>query len=234
MARPTLADLQAALDALLAASGGLSLAGGGAADDGYEAVLWSIVVSEMRRSFGPPEYLDPGEKPAAVLRFRRSPSPLQSKSQPWAHARFRTGPDADDLEVHVGVQVRGRSGVRHECDVAVVTRSPARAAVATGTDLYGEHVVFAVEGKFLSAGSLPLGYARALMGLRAEVSRQGMYALASTRPHGEAHYVLRTHRLASVGQLSLDAAGLITGDRALRTAARKAISRYLSDPWRYL
>ena len=231
MSRPSFRQLEAALKGLVP---GQQLAGG-QPDDAYEALLWAVVVNEAARmpGVGQPAMVDHSGRQAGPLVFRRRPLPLQSKSQGWTHAVLPTRVRRP-LEVHVGVQIEGASGVLHECDVLVVPSPPARAAVEYNLNLEYRHALLTVEGKFLSKGKLPLGHARTMVGLAQELDWHAHHALACTRQHGNAATVLGAYGMEAVEELTATASGNVVNEDALRLATRRAVAAFLRRPQNWL
>src|SRR5262245_57594940 len=116
-----LAEIMNALDAAIVPN--LTSSSQGA--DLYEAYIWSLVVQAAQSEWGTVSYLNVSGRPVTSdFVFRTSPRNIYSDSQPYSHARI-SFPNCPHLEVHVGIFVAGKSGVAHECDVAVLRRSEA-------------------------------------------------------------------------------------------------------------
>jgi hypothetical protein len=122
--------------------------------------------------------------------FRTSPGYIFSHEHPYTHANL-VFPSKPPLEAHIGVRVEGKSGVLHECDVAVLLKSEAQTCRLNGTSPRQAKVVLATECKFYS-GALPLGMARAFLGLVADMSSKDRYLIANTA--SESVEQLLTHR----------------------------------------
>lgn len=88
--------------------------------DLYEAYVWSLVVEAARSEGASISFLNVfGGRVTADFIFRTSPGNIFSATQPYSHALI-SFPNCPDLEAHVGIFVAGKSGVAHECDVAVL------------------------------------------------------------------------------------------------------------------
>jgi hypothetical protein len=100
--------------------------------------------------------------------FRTSPGYIFSTTRPYTHAEiiFANKPP---LEAHVGVRVVGKSGVLHECDVAVIEQAEAATCRQRQVPPRSSKVVIAVECKFYST-PLQLHLARAFIGLVSDMS----------------------------------------------------------------
>jgi hypothetical protein len=116
---------------------------------------------------------------ATQFHFRTSPGYIFSQAHPYTHAEF-TFPHCPELEAHVGVRVSGRSGVLHECDVAVLSKAEADLCRSASTSPRSARVLLSVECKFYSS-DVPLGMARAFVGLTADLTAKNRYFVVNTR-----------------------------------------------------
>lgn len=151
------ANLGSALDA--------GYASGAAANDLYEAYVWSRVLAVAARSVFTVSYADPSGPVAGDFRLRQGPGVIYSAT-PFTFGVL-TSVGRPTLEAHVGIAVRGRSGVSHEFDVAVLSKAAADRARAANVDPLWSDVIFQAECKLYS-GALSLGLARNLRGLSAD------------------------------------------------------------------
>ena len=120
---------------------------------------WSTPPSPMRQL----AERFPGSSP-----FGRVPDTSIQYGTPL-HARRIIVRDCPLLEVHVGVRVAGKSGVLHECDIAVIERGEAESCRQNGTEPRSFHLKIAVEAKFYSA-NLGLDLARSFIGLTRDLA----------------------------------------------------------------
>jgi hypothetical protein len=107
------------------------------------------------------------------LRFRTSPGRIYSRTHKYTHAvlDFR---DSPRLEVHVGVQVLGRSGVLHECDVLVLPEDEAELCRQNDVAPKGSRCLLAIECKHYTS-YLALGLARGFVGLHADLGMRTVF-----------------------------------------------------------
>jgi hypothetical protein len=140
-----------------------------ATHDIYEGFLFSLVVATARKSGAVIRYEDVRGSKAGNLIFRTSPGRLYSTRQNYTHAVVGFG-RAPALEVHVGVQVQGGSGVEHECDVLVLGAEEAALCRRMKTSPRATKCLLAIECKYYTA-HLPLGQARGFAGLSADLGR---------------------------------------------------------------
>jgi hypothetical protein len=136
--------------------------------DIFEAYIFSLMIEAARIENASIEYRDVNNKIPSVFVFRTSPGYIFSKRHPYTHAllSFINRPP---LEVHVGVRVVGKSGVLHECDVAVIENAEAETCRQQLVPPRSSKVLIAVEGKFYST-PLQLHLARTFLGLAADLS----------------------------------------------------------------
>ncbi|MBT0768739.1 hypothetical protein KIH74_07365 [Kineosporia sp. J2-2] len=160
-------------------------------DDLYEAYLWCLVLqAARRRGYTDIEILDRHGATPKDVRLRRGPGRLSVVHQ-YTHAVLKLPPrqsetglclGADELEVHVGVRVRGRSGVLHEADVLVL---PARIARQRRTDREDPHwcdPYVVIEAKYYS-DKISLSLGRGFSGLMSELLRaRGIFASTVPNP----------------------------------------------------
>jgi len=148
-------------------SNSISYTSASAANDVYEGFVFALVVDTAAGLGAQVFYEDVHGRRTGDLLFRTSPGRLHSTRYPYTHAvvAFDGTPE---LEVHVGVYVQGNSGVLHECDVLVLNRSEAVECRRFGVIPRCRRCLLAIECKYYCSG-LPLGQARAFVGLNADL-----------------------------------------------------------------
>jgi len=136
--------------------------------DIFEAYVFSLVMEAARTEGASITYRDVFGNTPSVFVFRTSPGYIFSRNQPYTHAiiAFLNKPP---LETHVGVRVVGKSGVLHECDVAVIEQAEAETCRQRQVPPRSSKVLIAVECKFHST-PLQLHLARAFIGLTSDLS----------------------------------------------------------------
>ena len=166
--RPTLlADIQSALGSALIPY----LTSASAANDLYEAYLFSLII-EAARAEGASRivFRSRTQMNPTVFVFRTSPGYLHSTAQDYGYAEieFQGKPI---LEVHLGVRVAGASGVLHECDVCVLLQEEANVCRNSTTSVAprSARVVLSVEAKYY-AGDLGLHLGREFLGFLSDTS----------------------------------------------------------------
>jgi hypothetical protein len=109
--------------------------------------------------------------------FRTSPGNIFSRAHAYSHAEiyFQNCPD---LEAHVDIFVAGKSGIAHECDVAVLLGDEARTCRRENVRPRSSQVILAVECKFYVQSSMGIALARSFMGLTTEIMQSGRYFVA--------------------------------------------------------
>lgn len=173
--RPTLLrDISASLGAAIAPS--LTVAS--AASDLFEAYVFSMVLDAARAEGATIFYENVNRAPPTQFVFRTSPGYIFSTTQPYTHAVIRFG-RMPQLEAHVGVRIEGISKVLHECDVAVLYRDEAEVCRSNRVSPRSAKTLLSVECKFYSS-DVPLGLARAFLGLTSDVGRDNRFYVVNT------------------------------------------------------
>jgi hypothetical protein len=116
---PIRQDLLDRIDAALGFGVPTNYSTASAANDLFEGYVFSLVIAAARSQGAQLSFEDVNEAAVTSLLFRTSPGFIYSRAQPYTHARIAF-PRCPELEAHIGVFVGGRSGVLHECDVAVI------------------------------------------------------------------------------------------------------------------
>lgn len=148
-------------------------------DDLYEAYLWCLTLqAARRRGYTDIKILDGQGKSPSDVRLRGGPGRLSAAGS-YTHALLETPPrsgeiglcaDAEDLEVHVGIRVRGRSGVLHEADVLVLPAALARQRRQDKEDPHWRDSYAVIEAKYYR-DRISLGLGRGFSGLMSEFFR---------------------------------------------------------------
>jgi hypothetical protein len=150
-----------------------------AAWDIYEGYVFGLVVRAGVAAGASVRYEDVNGQTANRLCFRTSPGMLYSTLHPYTHAVLGF-PNCDPLEVHVGVQVQGKSGVMHECDVLVLPTDEANLSRGKKVAPRGSRALLAVECKYY-ATHLTLALARGFHGLHTDLGLQHPFFVANIR-----------------------------------------------------
>ncbi|WP_378739069.1 hypothetical protein [Nocardia brasiliensis] len=163
--------------------------------DLYEAALFAIILRAAEQAGGTVLVTNDGRTPTAHVRFRTAPGVLSSGDEyTFAVVTFpATATRCEQkLEVHLGIAFPGRSGVCHECDIAILTHAEAK-RVRAGQRKYpsARALIVAVEAKFLTRGPA-LGDGRNLLGLGSEL-RRGRYRLVASTSGSDALRTLLSH-----------------------------------------
>jgi hypothetical protein len=148
------------------------------ASDLFEGYVWSMVVEAAQAEGAVVVFKDVLGNAASSFHFRTSPGYIYSKAHPYTHAEL-TFPDKPPLEAHVGVRVSGKSGVLHECDVAVVMKAEADLCRSANLSPRSARVKLSAECKFYST-DVPLGMARGFVGLTADLTTTDRFFVVNT------------------------------------------------------
>lgn len=132
------------------------------------------------------------EAPTQRALFRRSPGNIYAgpSSQNFTHFVL-TKASVPALEAHIGIKVTGKSGVEHECDVALLPQDTVRFCRRHHVHPRSRRLILSAECKFL-AGNVPLYLARGFVGLDTELNSQ----------YGECHFVVNTSSLHAMKMLA--------------------------------
>jgi hypothetical protein len=174
---PIRQDLLDEVDAALGSGVTTNYSTASAANDLFEGYVFSLVIAAARAEGAQVSFEDVNEAAVTSLVFRTSPGFIYSRVQPYTHARIAF-PRCPELEAHIGVFVGGRSGVLHECDVAVIDRREAQICRAEGVHPRSGKLLVTLECKF-HAGTLQLGQARSFLGLTAELTKNNRFLVTN-------------------------------------------------------
>lgn len=164
------ADLLARIEATFGSAISPSLTSASDTSDLFEAYVFCLVLEAALAEGALVTYRDVnGAEPKSFV-FRTSPGYIFSITQPYTHAVI-SFPNKSPLEAHIGVRVLGKSGVLHECDVAVIERDEAETCRQRRVPPRSSKVLIAVECKFYST-PLQLHLARAFIGLTTDLSAE--------------------------------------------------------------
>lgn len=136
----------------------------------YEAYLFGLVLKAARQEGYRVEFRDFANNPATELLLRNAPGYLYNgitttqPHRPFTHALLDPQTSQAALEVHVGVNSLGASGVGHEADVMVIPSTTARNCVANGRHPAGADVLIHLEAKCYAA-NVDVGVGRQFVGM---------------------------------------------------------------------
>jgi len=168
MTSPT--DLLAQIEGTLQLAVSPSIRTEASASDVFEAYVFSIVIEAARAEGAIVNVRDVFGQVPTILTFRTSPGYISSRVQAYTHAVLGF-PGKPVLEAHVGVRVVGKSGVLHECDVAVIEQAEAETCRQREVPPRSSSVLIAAECKFYST-PLRLNLAREFLGLSLDLSAE--------------------------------------------------------------
>lgn len=171
-------DLLTQIQATLGSAVSPNLTTASDASDIFEAYVFSLVIEAAKIEEASVTYRDVFGCTPSIFVFRTSPGYIFSRNQAYTHAVI-TFLNKPPLEAHIGVRVVGRSGVLHECDVAVIEQAEAETCRQRQVPPRSSKVLIAVECKFYST-PLQLYLARAFIGLASDLSaREPIFATNS-------------------------------------------------------
>lgn len=182
-------DLLAEIKATLPTTIQPSLTSTSALSDLFEAYLFSIIVEAAQEEDAQVHYRNIDGAIPSTFTFRTSPGRIYSDTHPYTYAvlDFDTKPL---LEVHLGIQVSGKSGVLHECDVAVLGHDEAETCRQNRVSPRSHKLIIAAECKHY-ADNLALGLARSFRGLSADLSTTECYFVSNIGSRSVEQYLTR-------------------------------------------
>lgn len=191
----TFADLTAAVQALLSASGASAALQLNSAtrERAFEAYVFALVLRAVRRAGGAVQLMgiQTGQGPNPLV-FRGSPGQMSSRAQDFAYARCIL--NGYEFEVHVDVQYLGTSGATHEIDVAVFDAERADTIRQTRAIPGVRQLHGAIECKFYDS-TLGTGLGRAFVGLLDDCGSLRLNSFATNgRNNGLARYFSKKNR----------------------------------------
>jgi hypothetical protein len=178
----TLAQLEAALDALLDHPAGLGHYQliHSVEEKAYEAYIFGLSLRAVR-TFGAVPILHGISGHPTPFVFRGAPGKIHSTYRNYGYARFKL--KGHEFEIHCGVEFKGTSGMTHEIDVCVMKAEEARACRLNPDDPKAASVVAAWECKFYSS-SLDKSLGRAFVGLIVDLgTKPRLSGLCSNNTH---------------------------------------------------
>jgi hypothetical protein len=182
---PSPDELVAAITSQILGAGPLNLSSSSELCDLFEAYVFSIVLDAAMREGAslPIQFENIYGATATQVTFRTSPGRIFPSSPtattpPYTHAiiQFANKPA---LELHQGIYVSGKSGLLHECDIAILLRSEGQTCRQNRVHPRCAKVVFASECKFY-AGGLGIGLARGFLGLTTDIWKQGRFFVSNS------------------------------------------------------
>ncbi len=148
-----------------------------AVNDVFEAYVWAIVVEASRNEGSTVTYRDISGNTVPELVFRTSPGAIYSSTNLYSYARIAF-PGCPSIEAHIGIFVSGRSGVQHECDVAVIYQSEADTCRQSQVHPRSSKLLLSVECKFYST-NLRIDLARSFLGLTEEIQQKDRFFVSN-------------------------------------------------------
>jgi hypothetical protein len=129
----------------------------------YEAYIFGLCLRAAREVGANPVLRGINGTPTPFI-FRGAPGQIHSRARNYGYAEFTL--NANEFELHAGVEFKGTSGMMHELDVCVLRARDARACRNPQTldDPRAASLVAGWECKFY-AGNLQKGLGRAFVGL---------------------------------------------------------------------
>jgi hypothetical protein len=150
------------------------------AHDVYEAYILTLLIRAADNLGWQWELHDQSCSVTNRAVFRKGPGRLPTGN--FTHVMLSKA-NKQDLEAHIGVKVRGISGVAHEFDLLLISESAAALRRSQGFDPDYTDVVAHAEAKYYG-GNLPLPLGRSMVGLDAECYLAGKSVLVTNQNGG--------------------------------------------------
>lgn len=165
--------------------------------DVFEAFVFSIIIQAAVEEGAklPIRWEDTNGVSVSSITFRRSPGYINSKADRYTHAVLDF-PNADPLEVHLGIYAIGGANIPQECDIAVVKKSEAekcRRIVNGNVSIKSAHVLVGVECKCYESSKISLGLGRSFLGLVKDFSSKGRYFFVFNNTYKSVEKLLSHH-----------------------------------------
>jgi hypothetical protein len=170
---PVREDLIAAIEGVVSSAASVGYAEQSATNDIYENYVWSLCLQAAVEHDAGVSYETVHEKPATRLVFRTSPGAIYGITHEYTHAVLEFA-GCPPLEAHVGVRVTGKSGVLHQCDLAVIDRDETQLCRAEQVHPRASKVLIAAECKFYTS-AIQLYLGRGFLGLTNDINRKERY-----------------------------------------------------------
>lgn len=167
------------------------------AADAFEAFVFSIIIQAAVEEGAklPIRWEDTDGIGTTSLTFRRSPGYINSKADRYTHAVLDF-PNADPLEVHLGIFAIGTADIPQECDIAVVKRSEAkkcRRVINGNVSIKSTHVLIGVECKCYESSKISLGLGRSFLGLVKDFSAKQKFFFVFNNKYKSVEKLLSHH-----------------------------------------
>ena len=189
----TLADLQSAIDGLLAhpAGPGSYQLVQPVEEKAYEAYVFGLCLRAVRELGVQPLLRGIAAMPTPFI-FRGAPGQIHSRYKNYGYASFTL--NQHEFEIHAGVEFAGTSGMTHELDVCIMRADAAQECRRQPNDPSAASVFGAWECKFYDQ-SLDKHLARAFIGLVDDFGTNLRLAgFCSNRTHGQIRSYFKPQR----------------------------------------
>ncbi len=146
------------------------------ANDLFELFVFKLILeAALQEGSSPIRFVSIHGDSSSNLKFRTSPGYINRGSYTYAIIGFPGNNPPPVLEVHIGVYAAGKSGVMHECDVAVVLQEEANKCrnLPKKALIQSSKIILAVECKCYENSDINISQARAFMGLPLDYSEVG-------------------------------------------------------------
>lgn len=159
----------------------------------FEAYILMLILQAARNEGANIFYEDVFGNIPSEFAFRGGPSAIYSIARNYTHAIIEFNNKAP-LEAHVNIYVAGKSGVFHECDVAVIDRTEGITCRQNRVMPRQTKLLLSAECKYYD-GSLGLNLGRSFMGLTRDVRPSyGQVFFVTNSSHNSIQKLLAHHK----------------------------------------
>lgn len=159
--------------------------------DLYEVYLFGLAIEAAKSAGMAVSFENARGLRVSTLRLRTAPSTIWSTTQEFTHATL-TASNGRRLEAHLGIYLRGASGVSHEGDVVILDAVEAANARARQVDPSASSTAVVIEAKFHSS-DVRLRFGREFLGLATDI-RGDRSIFVSSSPGLKVQRLLRSRR----------------------------------------
>lgn len=165
----------------------------------FELYVFKIILQAAQSQGARIIYKDGNGAQYSMPIFRTGPHQIGDRGYVYAELIFSP---RRVLEVHTGVKCVGKSGIEHECDIAVLRRGTAQRCRKESKSPKHRQIVVSVECKFYLA-NIRLGMSREFVGLTSDLTapnKQNIYVV-STKIVDNGKVLLKHHQKKAQDEL---------------------------------
>lgn len=144
----------------------------------YSAFVFSTIIRISRHLKYKVTFLNSTGLAKEIFKQRKAPGYIYSNTNQYTYARISNADISYDL--HMGIQVHGKSSVMHECDLALLLSTISEKCISREIDPVHSNLRMFIECKYRTNG-LILDIGRSFIGLATEFSNSKIGILISNK-----------------------------------------------------